>query len=127
MKTFTETIRFERKNNMNISFDGFEENCLTFAAGEGLEAGELVIPGANGVIEKSGEGDEFCGIALKVKDGYATVQLHGIIRVPCAATVTAPGYYYLVADEDGKVAPADTGLIYRLVLTVTDGVAELLL
>lgn len=68
---------------MNVAFDGYGENVLTFEAASGLAVGDLVKISANGTVAKCSktEGEAFCGICVNVRDGLAGVQLKGYCRV----------------------------------------------
>ena len=84
---------------MNVNFNGYGENVATFIADSALtEAGVPVKISADGTVAKCASGDLFCGICLGVRDGYATVQLSGYVRVNTSAKL-ALGYTKVAAAE----------------------------
>lgn len=94
---------------MNVNFNGYGENMVTFAAANGLdEIGVPVKITADGTVGKCSANDVFCGICQGVRDGYATVQLAGYVRVKTTAKLTL-GYTKLTAGADGTVAAGTTG------------------
>ena len=75
---------------MNVNFNGYGENVATFIADSALtEAGVPVKISADGTVAKCASGDLFCGICLGVRDGYATVQLSGYVRVNTSAKLAS--------------------------------------
>lgn len=106
---------------MEIGFNGLNEACATFKAAEGLEAGNVVCLDKNGVATACAAGDKLCGVALSVRDGYASVQISGFAEVKCEAGITA-GYQSLSANGASGVKLAEQGGKEYLVL-FTDSVA----
>lgn len=102
---------------MDINFNGFQENILTFECTSTVAAGDPVKMSANGKVTVCSAGDNFIGIAKSVRDGYAAVQLSGYIEAPFTGSGVSIGYTTLTADSDGAVKAAQTGREY-LVLTV---------
>ena len=73
---------------MNVNFNGYGENVLTFIADSGLtETGVPVKVIDDGTVAKCGGNDNFCGICVGLRDGYAAVQLAGYVRTPAAAKI----------------------------------------
>lgn len=67
---------------MNVNFNGFGENAATFIADETLtEAGVPVKMKDNGTVAKCGASENFCGVCVSVRGGYAVVQLSGYVKV----------------------------------------------
>ena len=70
---------------MNVNFNGYGENVLTFIADSGLtETGVPVKISDDGTVAKCDGNDNFCGICVGLRDGYAAVQLAGYVRVAAA-------------------------------------------
>ena len=101
---------------MNINFNGYRENVLTFECESGVAAGKLVKMSASGKVSACNANDDFIGVALNVKDGYAAVQTDGYVEVQKTGTVN-PGYNKLIAATYGAVKTSESG-IDRLVLYV---------
>ena len=100
---------------MNVNFNGYGENVATFIANSALtEAGVPVKISADGTVAKCASGDLFCGICLGVRDGYATVQLSGYVRVNTSAKL-ALGYTKIAAGASGKVAANENGIALLVV------------
>ena len=61
---------------MNVNFNGFGENAATFIADKTLtEAGMPVKMKDNGTVAKCDASENFCGVCVSVRGGYAVVQL----------------------------------------------------
>jgi hypothetical protein len=101
---------------MELSFSGFGENGATFAAQDGVTPGAPVKMTANGTVGACAAGDNFCGVALNTRGGYAAVQLSGYVRLPYDGTAPAVGWQALSAAAGGKVQTAVTGGRQMLVL-----------
>ena len=64
-----------------ISFEGIGEVVATFACGEGVIAGQVVKVTEDGTVGPCTDGEKFCGVALSAENGYAAVQLGGLVKV----------------------------------------------
>lgn len=94
---------------MNIDFKGFGEQVATFIADENLgKTGVPVKISANGTVTACGASENFCGICVGLRDGYAAVQLKGFVNM-AAAKNTGTGFQKLCATADGKITSATTG------------------
>jgi len=102
---------------MEISFNGYRENVLTFECANGIEAGDMVKMSASGKVAKCTANDAFVGVCLSAKDGYAAVQLDGYTEAKKSGTVNV-GYNKLTAAATG-VKVGETG-IDRLVIYSDD-------
>ncbi len=110
---------------MNISFEGFNERLLTFAAQESVQAGDLVCIDADGTVKKAELGQAVVGLARSVRAGFAGVQVCGYASVTADAAVTT-GWQTLVCDGENGIA-ADEGGRQLLVLWVQNGRAGVVL
>ena len=88
-----------------ISFEGIGEVAATFACGEGVKAGQVVKLTGNGTVGPCGDGERFCGVALSAGEGFAAVQLGGLIRVAASGGALTEGWNRLLADGSGGVRP----------------------
>ena len=94
---------------MNVNFNGYGENVLTFIADSGLtEAGVPVKISDDGTVAKCSANDVFCGVCVGVRGGYAAVQLAGYVRMPATARI-AVGYKKLAAGSNDTVAVNSSG------------------
>jgi hypothetical protein len=81
-----------------ISFEGIGEVAATFACGEGVKAGQVVKLTGDGTVGPCGDGERFCGVALSAGEGFAAVQLGGLIRVAASGGALSEGWNRLLAD-----------------------------
>lgn len=67
---------------MNVNFNGYGENAATFIADKTLtEAGVPVKMKDNGTVAKCDASENFCGVCVGVRGGYAVVQLSGYVKI----------------------------------------------
>ncbi len=67
---------------MNVNFNGYGENAATFIADKTItEAGVPVKMKDNGTVAKCDASENFCGVCVSVRGGYAVVQLSGYVKV----------------------------------------------
>ena len=85
-----------------ISFEDIGAVTATFAAGEGVEGGQVVKVTGNGTVGPCAAGDAFCGVALEPRKGAAAVQVKGFVTVSCTGDL-ALGWTALAADGQGGV------------------------
>lgn len=102
---------------MDINFNGYKENVITFECESTVAAGKLVKMSASGKVSNAAANDDFIGVAVSVSGGYAAVQLDGYVEAPKSGTVNV-GYNKLVAASSG-VKAAEAG-IDRLVIYSDD-------
>ncbi len=99
---------------MNVSFNGFGENILTFEFQGDLSVGDPVMIVSSGTVQKAS--GKFCGICTGVRNGYASVQVSGYAR---ASYTTAPAVgYSKISAENGKInADSSNGREYLVIDT----------
>ncbi len=85
---------------MEINFNGYQENVLTFECESTVSKGDFVAMSASGKVTKPAESSNFIGVVQNVKDGYAAVQLDGYVEAPKTGTINV-GYCKLVTAENG--------------------------
>lgn len=94
---------------MNINFNGYGENVLTFIADSSITApGVLVKMSGDGTVAKSTANENFCGVCVGLRGGYAAVQLSGYVRMRAVAKI-AVGYKKLSTGDNGTVAVNSSG------------------
>lgn len=99
---------------MNINFNGYMENAVTFIADAGVEKNMLVKVSANGTVAPCASGDVFCGVCVDVRDGYATVVTSGYVNMPANKAI-AVGYQKLSASSANAVTNGTAGREYLVV------------
>jgi hypothetical protein len=109
---------------MDINFNGYKENVLTFECESTVAAGKLVKMSASGKVANAAANDAFIGVAVSVRGGYAAVQLEGYVETAKSGTVNV-GYNKLVAASSG-VKTAESG-IDRLVIYSDDSTVGFIL
>ncbi len=104
---------------MNVNFNGYGENVATFIADSTLnEAGVPVKITADGTVGLCSANDTFCGICVGLRDGYASVQLSGYVKVKTTAKLSL-GFVKLAALANGKVGTNTTNGREKLVIDST--------
>ncbi len=94
---------------MNVNFNGYGENVLTFIADSSITAAGVPVKiSSDGTVAKCSADDVFCGVCVGLRDGYAAVQLSGYVRLPAGSKI-AVGYKKLAAGANGTVAVNNSG------------------
>lgn len=94
---------------MDVNFIGYGENVATFIADRALtQAGVPVKISGNGTVTQCAANENFCGICVGVRDGYAAVQLSGYARFETVNQLTV-GYQKLTAAANGKITAGQNG------------------
>lgn len=104
-----------------IAFDGFGEECVTFASDlDSTAEGKALKVSLSQKVVLSADDDIFHGKAIKVEeDGAVTVQLKGYVElVYSGVTDPSAGYTKLLADASGGVKVDATNGREYLVLYV---------
>ncbi len=101
---------------MDISFEGYAAQAATFYADDAVLPGSAVMLGENLTVYPVEENADILGVALAVRDGCATVQTAGAVRLPCSSTLYE-GFTPLTVDSEGRVIECETGPV-RLVLSI---------
>lgn len=109
---------------MNISFAGYKENVLTFECTATVAKGDFVKMSGSGKVAKAASTENFIGVCVGVKDGYAAVQLDGYVETEKAGNVNV-GYNKLVAAVSG-VKVGENG-IDRLVVYIDNSTVGFIL
>ena len=113
---------------MSVSFEEIGQTAATFQADSGVKVGQVCKITANGKVGPCAAGDDFCGVAVSKKGGYAAVAVRGFVTLNYTGT-TAPtvGYCTLAADGKGGVAVPESGGRSLLVVSVENGTVTVLL
>lgn len=101
---------------MSISFEGYNENVLTFEKDTGaIAVGDPVKISGSGKVSKCSTGDMFCGFAVSVRDSLIGVQMSGYREAKYAdgtgegVPAVALGYSTVTAEANGILTSAKTG------------------
>ena len=104
---------------MKVSFEGIGEMVATFAVAEDVEKGCMVKLGEDGQVSPCEDGDEFIGMAVNCRQGFAGVQFSGMAQVAYSGTAPGCGWAKLSADGNGGVKADENGHEYLVVATDT--------
>ena len=95
---------------MNISFDGINQEIVTFLAKSDVVKGQPVKVSDNMTAAACADGNVFAGIAAgTADDGAAAVVIHGYVQVHYTGTAPALGYVTVAANGSGGVKAASAG------------------
>ena len=111
---------------MNVSFNGFGENVLTF------ETQGTITAQAPVMVTDKRKGQRGKRRVLRnlhhVRNGYAAVQLKGYVRVPYSGTAPTVGFVKLKASDGKAVVDASNGREYLVIdVDTTAGTAGIIL
>ena len=92
---------------MNVSFQGFGEQVLTFETDEELKAGIPVKVTESGKVAACGDGESFAGVTVSPsREGLAAVQMGGYVRMKYTGTAPAFNRTVVTADASGGIKAA---------------------
>lgn len=101
----------------SISYEGVGQMMATFQCGETVKMGQVVKVSADSTVAPCAAGERIAGMAVVVRDGFASVQFAGFITVK-AAGVSTTGWVKLSADGSGGMKADDSaGTPYLVVQT----------
>lgn len=110
---------------MNIGFNGFCENTVTFEAESNVEKGSLVKITDDNTVGACEGGDKVCGVCVNVRDGYAAVKLYGYAEIPVEGAVNV-GYQTLSAANGSAMQFDAQGKEYLVLSADTDAIGVIL-
>lgn len=106
---------------MNVDFSGFGEKVITFSADNTVvKPGVPVRMADNGMVTRCTSNENFCGVCVGLRDGYAAVQVAGYIRMPANTKITV-GFRKLAAGSKDDIAANSAG---RELLVVESSATE---
>ena len=85
---------------MAVLFNAINENFITLKVDGRAQKDEPVTLVSNETAKACSEGESIIGIVKNVHNGYATVQISGVLTMPY--TGTAPTVGFAAIDADGK-------------------------
>ena len=88
-----------------ISFNGYNENTLTF---QGTATVGYPVKISDGLVADAENGEDFIGIAVGVHGDYVVVQLDGYVEMSTDGSSFSYGYGGLLATGDGNVTAVST-------------------
>ncbi len=86
-----------------ISYNGFNNNNLTFKTDTKLDAGKPVKIATGDSVAYCDENDIVCGVTVSSTDTEVAVAINGYVELPCEDTTVTVGYVSLCADDKGGV------------------------
>lgn len=112
---------------MKVSFNGFNENSLTFMCEEEIAKGYPVKITANHTVAKCDDGDAFIGLCFDGDNENAVVQMSGHVKMTYSGTAPALGKTELACAADGSVKENAGGTVCTVVaVNTTDTTVEFL-
>lgn len=100
---------------MNFSINGYGENTSTFRTTGLVCTNHTVKMADNLIVSPCEAGDDFIGIAVNTRDGYAGVQLNGYVKTDFTGTAPKLGWCGLVSDGKGGITADENGRKYLVV------------
>lgn len=97
---------------MNVSFEGVNEQVLSFKSASGDNAavkGKFVAMSDNFTVARCGASDTFVGMCIKNSDGFADVMTHGYIECKYSGSEPNVGYCKLSCPAADTVKAAEAG------------------
>lgn len=110
---------------MNIGFNGFCDNTVTFEADSTVTKGSLVKIIDDNTVAACVKGDKICGVCVNVRDGYAAVKLYGYAEIPVEGAVNV-GYQTLSAANGNAMQSDAQGKEYLVLSADTDAIGVIL-
>lgn len=110
---------------MNVDFKGYGENVATFIAANGVAEGSIVKITDDFKVTNAASGDDFIGVCVGIRNGYAAVQLSGYVELPASAEITL-GRTGLAAASSTTVAAAQNGAKFNVIYSTDDKVGFIL-
>ncbi len=110
---------------MNIGFNGFCDNTVTFEADATVVKGSLVKLIDDNTVAACESGDKVVGVCVNVREGYAAVQIKGYAEIPVEGAVNV-GYQTLSAADTVAFKADDAGREYLVVSADTDTIGVIL-
>ncbi len=110
---------------MNIGFNGFYDNTVTFEADSTVEKGTLLKLIDDNTVSACEAGDKVVGVCVNVRDGYAAVKLYGYAQIPVEDSVNV-GFQTLSAASDKAFKSDANGREYLVVMADTDTIGVIL-
>lgn len=98
-----------------MDFKGFGENVLTFKCDSAVKVGDTVKMKSSGTVTSAADSDNFSGICLNVRGGYAAVQMSGYSNMKYSGTAPTVGYSKLASAGTGAVKTSTTGREYLVI------------
>ena len=110
---------------MNIGFNGFYDNTVTFEADSTVEKGSLLKLIDDNTVSVCEAGDKVAGVCVNVREGYAAVKLYGYAEIPCEGAVNV-GFQKLSASNATSLKTDENGREYLVVSADTDTIGVIL-
>lgn len=89
-----------------VSFEGYNENCLTFnkAEGSAIKKGDFVSLSGNGTVTVAAANSDIIGYCVDVDGDYVTVQTQGYIKAaPASGESISLGYTSITVNANQEI------------------------
>lgn len=104
----------------NISLIGYENKVISLIA-DNVEVGNLVKMKSSNTVTKCEANEDFIGICVSAKCGYASILIGGYVELPYSQNISACGYKNIVAyDEKSVMITDDNKGKQRLIINYDD-------
>lgn len=110
-----------------FSFNGFNQNFLTFATESLIDVGTPVKMSKNGTVATCDLNDVFVGFIAAASDDAASVQLTGHATVSYSGTAPELGYVSVCADGNGGIEIGTGRNVIVVSVNSTDNTCEIIL
>lgn len=99
---------------MNVNFNGYGENIATFICDSTVTAGTIVKMSDSFTVTACVDNDDFVGICVNERDGYAAIQLAGYVEVDVDGNVEL-GCHGLVSNGCAVIMNDAAGKKYNII------------
>ena len=94
---------------MAVSFSGINENYVTFKVNGEVNSGDLVTMHSNDTVKACANGDSIVGVARSVRNGYASVQITGVVTIKYVTNAPGLGIRPMEAHASDEAVISQTG------------------
>lgn len=110
-----------------ISYNGFNNNFLTFNTDTKLGKNTPVKVVAGDKVEACSTNDIICGVIASGSDDAASVQINGYVELPCTDATMTLGYVSVCADSAGGVKKGTGRQVLVVKVDTTDNICGFIL
>ena len=93
----------------NVSFNGYNENVITLPAADGVVKGSIVKVSENYKVSNCTDGNQFLGVVVNIRGGYAAVQTKGYFKLKKAGSIGL-GFQELAASSSTVIKALGGGV-----------------
>lgn len=112
---------------MTVSFNGFNDKALTFAAKSSIERNYPVKISENGTVSQCSDSESFIGFCVDCDGESAVVKMSGYVKAAYTGTKPSLGKATLTSSADGAVKTGSNGTACTvLAVNTSDNTVEFL-